>query len=436
MAIGGIGSTNYYNSGINSSFLNYQSSLNDIKLQNALKKVGASSGSSSNSKTSTVSSGTTDYIKKYNSAMSDLLKSSNTLKESNSAGALNQLSVSSSDNEILSAKGNYKSTNAQQFEISVSQLASAQQNVSQQFNSTDKATGDINMSIATNLGNIDVNVSAQKTDGTQKNMKEMLQDTANNINLQNSGLTASVVTKDGKSSLQITSKKTGEDGAFVVSGDFANTSGLDTASKAAQNAKYSVTGSKDGITQEYSTSTNDFSLENGKITGTLKKVGDATVNVGVDNKKVVSAVEELVKSYNSAVSLLNSNAARGTGSANQLRSMLASPASAKKMELIGITKNKDGTLSLDKDKLNEMFEKDPDLTKDIIGGQFGIAQGAYAKAQSGITKSSESLINNDLKVARQSKSNDSINFLNKFSSSGAYNTMNYYSLGMMFNYLA
>lgn len=114
---------------------------------------------------------------------------------------------------------------------------------------------------------------------------------------------------------------------------------------------------------------------------TLKSVGDATVKIGVSNDTIADAVKDLVDKYNKALSVVSANEGRGSGVKNQLNQMLRGPMPEKSMELIGITKNSDGSLSLDKDKLMEKLEEDPDFTKDLISGTHGFAQGAYRAAE-------------------------------------------------------
>ena len=127
---------------------------------------------------------------------------------------------------------------------------------------------------------------------------------------------------------------------------------MSEATTAAQNAQYSVTDSN-GFTEEFTSSSNNVSLDYGKASMTLKSVGDATVSVGVDNKNIADAVENLVDKFNKALSVVSSNADRGSGVKNQLSQMLSGPAPEKSLKLIGITKNADGSLSLNKDTLLE-----------------------------------------------------------------------------------
>lgn len=396
--------SNYYGNynNFSNSYFNSTNALNQLKLQQALDKLDKkTSSSSSNTATSSLSSNASTFLRNYDSAMSDLMSAANSLRDVNSSGVSNSLTVNSSDSDVLTASKNYTLRKPESFDVSVQQLAAAQQNVSTAVTSNAKATEDANFSIVTNKGTANINVSSVNEYGVQKTNRQLLNDVAKEINRQSVGVKASVeTTKDGKSVLKLTSKETGTDNSFIVNGEFAKNNGLSEATTAAQNAQYSVTDSN-GFTEEFTSSSNNVSLDYGKASMTLKSVGDATVSVGVDNKNIADAVENLVDKFNKALSVVSSNADRGSGVKNQLSQMLSGPAPEKSLKLIGITKNADGSLSLNKDTLLEKLDEDPELIKDIISGNHGLAQGAYRSAESGMSRSANSLISKDLKQMQQ-----------------------------------
>lgn len=401
--------SNYYGNynNFSNSYFNSTNALNQLKLQQALDKLDKkTSSSSSNTATSSLSSNASTFLRNYDSAMSDLMSAANSLRDVNSSGVSNSLTVNSSDSDVLTASKNYTLRKPESFDVSVQQLAAAQQNVSTAVTSNAKATEDANFSIVTNKGTANINVSSVNEYGVQKTNRQLLNDVAKEINRQSVGVKASVeTTKDGKSVLKLTSKETGTDNSFIVNGEFAKNNGLSEATTAAQNAQYSVTDSN-GFTEEFTSSSNNVSLDYGKASMTLKSVGDATVSVGVDNKNIADAVENLVDKFNKALSVVSSNADRGSGVKNQLSQMLSGPAPEKSLKLIGITKNADGSLSLNKDTLLEKLDEDPELIKDIISGNHGLAQGAYRSAESGMSRSANSLISKDLKQMQQETSMD------------------------------
>lgn len=427
MGVNGIG-----NYGISNRYYNYQANVNQLRLQQALQSHSSNKVEPVTKVPDPVVSDSVDFLKSYNKDMTDLLSSANALKNSTSSGVMNQLTANSSDKDTVTAKANYTLKQAETYDISVEQLAAAQKNVSTAVNGSELAGSDMNLSIITSSANETISVSKLNADGSQKTNTQQLKDMAQAINQKDLGVSASVVTKDGKSTLEIASLKTGESSTFLVSGESAQSSGLDQAVQKAQDARYTVR-KDDGVAQAYTAASNNINLDYGKISATLKKTGDASINVDVDDKKVVAAVDALVKDYNKALKTLNDNAYRGTGVTGQLRNMLISPTSTRSMEMIGITTNKDGTLSVDSEKLTTSLKDDPELTKEILGGSNSLAAGTFQDAQSGLSRTSFSLVNNDFKKYEQDSINDPTNFMNLYARNGSRNLMNYYATGMLFS---
>ena len=431
MAIGGIGSSVNNMYGISNSY-------NDYRLQTALAKHGLSGTNKTSSKSGTsqaVSNGSVDFLKQYNTAMSDLMSSANSLMAANSSGVMSDLTVSSSDTDIADASINYRPREAKDFTVDVKQLAQAQQNNSNEVKGGQAAAGDMDLKIQSAQGKvINVNVSATYDDGTAKTNRQMLKEAASQINSANGNVRAKVIEKDGNVSLQISGKETGRHNSFSVSGKFGAAEGLDQETTSAQNAEYTVT--QNGRTTSHASDTNSIALDLGRIGVQLKDTGSVKISTAPDDKKIISAVEDLAKSYNSAIELLSANSGRGSGVERQLRNMLMGIAPERSLELIGITTNKDGTLKVNTETLAEQLKKDPTLTRDIISGANGMASRAYGKATGGLEANSVSLINNDLKAAEVDNITSEYNFMNMFARSGAYNLNNYYALGLMVNYLA
>lgn len=377
-----------------------------------------------------------NYLKKYSSTMADVMTSANALRSGNATSSANKLSAYSSDSSVMDASSRYRPFSETSYEVSVSQLATNQVNTSEALNSAAKADADINMQLQIGDKNVSVNVIAAGADGTLKTNSQMLSEAAKQINASDSGLKASVITADGKSSLKVESKTTGTGNSFMVSGSFseAGKGGMSNVTQSAQNANYTYT--EEGVTKSGTSESNRVSLGYGGVEATLKKTGTATVTVGQDPAKLVSGMADLVDSYNNAVTLLSKNADRGSGTTAQLRKLQqAITGTPEHMERLGLSVNKDGTLSLDKQTLTKSLEKEPDLTKDLISGSFGIGQKAFQGAQSAISSSAESLIRNDLATESYEQANSPLSYMNYYSRSGAYTMMNYYATGMMFNTL-
>ena len=79
-----------------------------------------------------------NFLKNYNSKMTDLMQSANSLRGSNSSGAANAKKLGSSDNSVLSAKERFGSGYGQKLSVNVSQVAKAQMNQSAGVNAKAK----------------------------------------------------------------------------------------------------------------------------------------------------------------------------------------------------------------------------------------------------------------------------------------------------------
>ena len=100
MAIGGIGSY-----GLNSLY-GYQSTINSLRLTQALSRNPKLNQSSSSTSASSVVSqkaaknANVAFVNEYASSMTDLMQAANALKGSNKGGAMSDLAVTSSDEKV------------------------------------------------------------------------------------------------------------------------------------------------------------------------------------------------------------------------------------------------------------------------------------------------------------------------------------------------
>ena len=130
MAIGGIGSY-----GLNSLY-GYQSTINSLRLTQALSRnPKLNQSSSSTSASSVVSQKATKnanvaFVNEYASSMTDLMQAANALKGSNKGGAMSDLAVTSSDEKVATASGKLLIKSDKDFKLDVAQIAQAQMNVS------------------------------------------------------------------------------------------------------------------------------------------------------------------------------------------------------------------------------------------------------------------------------------------------------------------
>lgn len=428
--------------GMNSymGYYNYQASMNNFRLTQALSNnqrfmqaVTPTSRVSSNSYRNTSLTSSMAFVKNYSSSMSDLMSSANALKSSNQKGVMNDLAVTSSDSAVATATEKLPVRNKQSVDLDVQQLASAQVNVSEGVKASEKAASDMNFTVGNAASSVNVQVSALNSDGTSKTNAQMLSEAASQINRGSSNVKASVVQKDGVASLQLEGRYTGAANTFSVNGELGVAAGADTVKTEAANSKYSMT--VGGKTTQHESYSNNISLDSTRIGVELKGVGKATINADVDSEKVASALGDLVNSYNSSLKLLNDNYDRGTGVDKQLRNLVTGLGSEKSLSQLGITVNKDATLSFDKSVFAKNMKENPSLTKSIITGPGGIANTAFNKGTTGLNMRSSSLIDGDLTNAQNEFITNPYNSFGSFSKSSAYALNNYSAVGMMLNYL-
>ncbi|MEZ3435870.1 MAG: hypothetical protein K1W34_14880 [Lachnospiraceae bacterium] len=421
-------------------YYNYQSSINNFRLTQALSKnqrfmeaITPVSRVSSNSYRNTSLTSSMSFVKDYSSSMSDLMNSANALKSSNQSSVMNDLAVTSSNAEVATASEKLPVRFKQSVDFDVQQLASAQVNVSEGVKASAKAESDMNFTVGNAASSVNVQVSALNSNGSAKTNAEMLKEAASQINKQSSNVKASVVQKDGVASLQLEGRYTGALNTFEVSGTLGAAKGADTVKTEAANSKYSMT--TGGVTTQHESYSNNISLDSTRIGVELKGVGKATIKADVDSEKVAGAVEDLVKSYNSSLKLLNDNYDRGTGVDKQLRNLVAGLGSEQSLKQLGITVNKDATLKFDKSAFDKNMKDNPSLTKSIISGPGGIADRAFNKGASGMNIRSSSLIDGDLTNAQMDSITNPYSAFGSFSKSSAYAMNNYSAVGMMLNYL-
>lgn len=432
MAINGINS-------FGTSYYSYQSTINNMRLAQALSKNPRTSqaysgyGSKYSASRSAAMQSNINFAKQYSTSMSDLMGTANELRVTNRNSVLNDLTVTSTDTSIATAKERLTVRDQKDIRLDVQQIAQAQVNVSDDVRALAKAESDMDFTVDDGIRSVNVKVGAVDNNGVSRTNVDMLKEAAEQINRGNSGVAASVVQKDGMASLQLESRYTGADNTFRVSGQMGAAAGAENLRTEAANAKYSV--SSNGRTMQFESPANDVTVDSTRIGVTLKGIGQTTISAGADVEKTASAIEDLVKSYNSSLKLLYDNHNRGTGVDRQLRNMASGLGTDQSMEKLGITVNKDATLSFDRGSFVENIKKDPARMRSLVSNVSNMAERVYAKAQTGMNVSSSSLVNGDVSGASSKSITNPYNVFAMYSKSGAYNMSNYYAVGTMMNYL-
>lgn len=431
----------------------YTSSVNNLLQLSSLKSTASYSAisavnrvSSTNSNTSAYAS-VTSFLKDYQSELTGLEAAAAKLQTNMSGNVFTELEAGSTDESVASAEKAWRLEAGLDVDLEVHAVAQSQRNVSVANYATDQAEEDMEFEIAGPGGNQTISISSTNANGTKKTYKQMYQEAAKAVNANSkTGVKASVESENGKVSLVLTGKNTGEANSFSVYGKTGAAAGLEYIDRAASDASYTVT--QNGYSQSYTSDTNKVSIAYGRVDVELKKEGSTNIYSGVDTDRITDAVQDLVDSYNSVTNLLEANSGRGRGTATHLASFQRGMAHEKTLAALGITTNKAGDLVLDKEKLTEALEKDYDFVVDTLGGQFGLAENAAQKADRALSDSVQRIVSNDL-GGKSSSSSDSgssagstanagnayTQFAN-FVSGGAYNLANYYAVGMLLNTMA
>ena len=166
----------------------------------------------------------------------------------------------------------------------------------------------------------------------------------------------------------------------------------------------------------------------------------AAAQAAVDQAKedIVTAVKDFAKAYNNAVSFLENNSDRSSTVVRQLNSLKNALTTEDAMARIGLSYDKSGNLQVDEDKLKDTLDKNYNSVKDIMGGQFGMAERAATQASDILDHASVEKIAGV--AEKESKANsisdlDDFEIFSKFALGGAYNLTNYYAVGSMLNTL-
>lgn len=257
-------------------------------------------------------------------------------------------------------------------------------------------------------------------------------DTSDSSDTQKTSSTSSTTSKKDTSSTTSTSTSTtstsrsSSTSVFLLSYKH-NLTSLESASDKLR------LGSRNNVFSKYETAMKDLQRAN---TDEDKAAAQAAVNKA--QEEIISAVKDFAKVYNSAVSFLESNSDRSSTVVRQLNSLKNALTTEDAMARIGLGFDKSGNLEVDEKKLKETLNDNYESVKDILGGQFGIAERAASKATYILDHASVEKIAGVSE--KETKANsisdlDDFDIFSKFALGGAYNLTNYYAVGTMLNTL-
>lgn len=259
-----------------------------------------------------------------------------------SGAAFNEKTAISSNTEAMtvSAKSSTR-LNLPETSVGIEQLAAGQKNTGAALKASDRAAaGDYQVRIE--AGGKTHTVSFKVNEGdTNEDMQKKFAAAVNDADI---GISASVSTRFGMSTLTVQSTNTGaEEGKFAILdyvGNAVQQMGVGSATEEAQDAVYTVNG------KQHTSAKNEVNLGNG-VTATLKKATeeDVKVTAGYNESAAVDAAKEFVNSFNDLIKSEDGNSRLG----RELSAVTKAYSSS--LGRLGITSQSDGTLAVDDDKL-------------------------------------------------------------------------------------
>ncbi|MEG2660937.1 MAG: flagellar filament capping protein FliD [Oscillospiraceae bacterium] len=298
---------------------------------------------------------------------SDLKASASALRDYARFGA-NANQIGSSNSAVLSIKSG-SLNDGQKLNVSVQKLATQQTAKSSSFTSSLGYTLGGQSKIEITAKGKTSTLSFNMANAT--NNKDALTQMAGQINSAKLGVTATVETKNGKSTLSLASEETGAENAFTAKFT-GNAEKLNMqTTQAAADAAYKVDG------KDYTSAKNDITIGNQGVKATLTGVGSAEVQNGkTDNGKALETLKNFAQDYNKNVQFLKANSGKSNEIKNLAESFASTRYSAQSLGSIGITTKSDGQLSVDEKKFASALEKDPEGTRKVLEK---LAQNSYDK---------------------------------------------------------
>ncbi len=289
--------------------------------------------------------------------------------------------VSSSETDVLTASGTGGAAMGS-FKLEVTSIAKAERDYSAGFSSSSQAglvgTGTLSIQVGTGDA-VDIDVTADDT----------LSTIAQKINSSGADVSAGMFYDGTSYRLQVTGKKTGTANAVT----FSESSGLSLGLSAADAEKQAASDAVvvvDGLTElTVTSSTNTITGAVPGVTLNVVDTGTSTVTVDRDGDALNTKLDTFIKAYNDVMTTLNGEfayvgVAKGPSSLNGDGSMLSLQASLRSMiatavdnggsalstlASIGVSTQRDGTLSLDDTKFDEAVASDYDGVASLLAGK-------------------------------------------------------------------
>ncbi len=345
-------------------------------------------------------------------------------------GLFQKKSAFSSNAEVAAVsyigRQDLESDTADSFELEVHSLASSQENLGLFLPDAKVALPPDTYSF--DIGINDMNYEFQFTIGASETNRDVQERLVRLINTSNIGIRADLAKADGRTSLRLTSDATGlssgRDHLFAVSDGRTSKRtgaveyfGLDYTSREASNASFTINGKKQSAPSNHLTVGKLYEVE---LNGVSEAGSPVRIGLKTDIETLTDNVDHLLGGYNDfikAASSYEDPPAKSNQLANELRGIAGLYSGS--LEAIGITMERDGTLSLDKELLRQTAEQSENISETF---------GSLRELSDMLLRKSSQIALNPMKFIRKTVvayKNPGHNFISPYTTS-AYS-------GMLFN---
>lgn len=329
------------------------------------------------------------FTKQNTANLSRLKSASSSLAQAANKLTTGQSALISSDSKVVTSDSALFSHSDMSFDVEVNNLAAGQVSQSAELKSSKTSEFDVgrnSMRLLTEDGAFDISFHVGENDTNQ----DVLNAAAKSINSAKAGVTATVVNENGKSSLKLSSDKTGLDSEFALESLNGSTAAEKLDMKTTQNAQdasYKVNGTN------YTSSENTVSIPNGRgAKMTLQGTGDATLTRGIDTSNIVKAAQNFANAYNTAMSHLMSGSADGVGVTkaldlignNRMTAMSAAnygTYASSRLNSMGISIDENGKMQIDAEKMTKAVKESPSVVQNALSGYGGLAESTRQNAE-------------------------------------------------------
>lgn len=322
-------------------------------------------------------------LKSLRTSLTDFRSAMNELNKLNNGMLQNSATVSKEGMADITVNSNASKGN---YSFVVDKLASAHQVSFGNLSDADVAADNGVFSIEVDGKSIDIDMSGV----------DSLADLAEQINghSDNPGATASLIRTNGQVVLMLSSDETGAVNELKLSGSSsAFNNAQQTEISAASDAEVWLGGKGTGLLLTNNSNTFDDIIDGVSID--FKQVhaaGDSplTVNIGSDSTSTKEQLNKFIDTYNTLVSEIESLTKRGSSGSsggafagdsginslkNQLNNLIRTPFNGHVLTDFGITADREGKLTLDSSKIDDLLKDNPNALTEMFNGDDGLIKG-------------------------------------------------------------